>query len=148
LHNIRSAHNVGSALRTADGAFIQEVLISGFTPTPDHKSVYKTSLGAQDFVPWRLLPDPKEYLQELKLSGYTVAALELTDRPTPIENLQPSSFPMCLIAGNEVDGVDESLMGMCDFAFEIPQYGAKQSLNVSVAVGIVLFDLIRQFRSF
>ena len=58
LHNIRSAHNVGSALRTADGAFIQEVLISGFTPTPDHKSVYKTSLGAQDFVPWRLLPDP------------------------------------------------------------------------------------------
>ncbi len=148
LHDIRSAHNVGSALRSADGARIQEILISGFTPMPDHKAVYKTSLGAEEFVPWKRISSPMEHLINLKKEGYTIAALELTDSPTSIEQLTPHQFPLCLIAGNEVDGVEDEFLGLCDVAFEIPQYGAKQSLNVSVAIGIVLFDLVRQFRSF
>ncbi|MDA1027964.1 MAG: TrmH family RNA methyltransferase [Bacteroidetes bacterium] len=148
LHDIRSAHNVGSALRSADGARIADVLVSGYTPTPENKSVYKTSLGAEQFVPWRQVSNPYETISALKNKGYTVAALELTDSPSKVELLKPQDFPLCLIAGNEVDGVDDQLLSLCDLAFEIPQYGAKQSLNVSVAIGIVLFDLVRQFRSF
>jgi 23S rRNA (guanosine2251-2'-O)-methyltransferase len=147
LHDIRSAHNVGAALRTADGALIEEVIISGFTPSPEHKAVIKTALGAQDYVPWRTVVDPGQFLSDLKKEGYRIAALELTTDPTPLESLAIDDFPMCLVAGNEVEGVHDDLLALCDLALEIPQYGAKQSLNVSVAIGIALFDLVRLFRS-
>ena len=148
LHDIRSAHNVGAVLRTADGAFIEEVIISGFTPTPDHKSVIKTALGAQDFVPWRHISDVPTEIKNLKQQGYLIAALEITTNSIEIDSLTQAQFPICLIAGNEVDGVEDALIEFADVALEIPQYGAKQSLNVSVAVGIALFDLVRQFRRF
>ena len=148
LHNIRSVHNVGAVLRTADGAFIEEVMVSGFTPTPDHKSVIKTALGAQDFVPWRNITDVHAEIMSLKQQGYCIAALEITTNSVEIRALNKSHFPICLIAGNEVDGVDNSLLELADVALEIPQFGAKQSLNVSVAVGIAMFDLVRLFRSF
>ncbi len=146
LHDIRSAHNVGAALRTADGALIDEVLISGYSPTPANKAVIKTALGAQDFVPWRVVDDCNAEVLSLKNRGYTLAALEITTNPTSVDDLKIDHFPLCLIAGNEVEGVDSELMKDCQLALEIPQYGAKQSLNVSVAIGIALFDLVRQFR--
>lgn len=146
LHDIRSAHNVGAALRTADGAFIEEVLLSGYTPTPANKAVIKTALGAQDFVPWRLVEDLEQEVKTLKSNGYTLAALEITDHPTSSDQLENHHFPLCLVAGNEVEGVDQEMIDTCDLALEIPQFGAKQSLNVSVAIGIALFDLVRQFR--
>jgi len=105
-------------------------------------------LGAHDFVPWRVVSSPEEFLIDLKKRGYRIAALELTTDSTPVESLVANDFPLCLVAGNEVEGVADSLMDLCDLAIEIPQYGAKQSLNVSVAIGIALFDLVRQFRSF
>jgi len=148
LHDIRSAHNVGSVLRSADGAFVEEVLLSGFTPGPENKAVIKTALGAHDFTPWRRVADPVEELMRLKEQGYCIAALELTTNSKTIESLAKSQFPLCLVAGNEVDGVADNLLSLCDMALEIPQYGAKQSLNVSVAVGIALFDLVKLFRSF
>ena len=145
LDNIRSAHNVGSALRTADGFLIESVLLAGYTPTPEHKAVLKTALGAESFVPWRRTSNLKQVLCDLKQQGYTIAALEITDSPTTIEELTPTHFPLVVIAGNEVNGVDDDILASCDICLEIPQYGAKQSLNVSVAIGIALHDLVRQF---
>lgn len=148
LHDIRSAHNVGSVLRSADGAFIEEVIISGFTPTPENRSVIKTALGAQEFVPWRQVDDIVTEIKKLKRAGYSVAALEIAAGSVTTDSITAEQFPLCVLAGNEVDGVAGEHFEMCDVAIEIPQYGAKQSLNVSVAVGIVLFDLVKQFRSF
>lgn len=148
LDDIRSAHNVGAAFRSSDGFLIQEVIISGFTPSPEVKAVHKAALGSQDFVPWKRVEDVFEYVKHLKSEGYLIAALEITDSPTLPCDLEMEHFPVCVIAGNEVYGVSDKLLSICDIALEIPQYGAKQSLNVSVAVGITLFDLVRRYRTF
>ncbi|MBT6201282.1 MAG: TrmH family RNA methyltransferase [Bacteroidetes Order II. Incertae sedis bacterium] len=148
LDNIRSAHNVGSSLRSADGALIEQVILSGYSPSPEHKSAMKTALGAQDFVPWTQSVDPAQTIRDYKKKGYIIAALEITDSPTQVDELSMSHFPLLLIAGNEVNGVSDEIMNLCDLSLEIPQYGAKQSLNVSVAVGIALFNLVERYRSF
>ncbi len=148
LDNIRSAHNVGSSLRSADGALIEQVILSGYSPSPEHKSAIKTALGAQDFVPWTQSVDPAQTIRDYKKKGYIIAALEITDSPTQVDELSMSHFPLLLIAGNEVNGVSDEIMNLCDLSLEIPQYGAKQSLNVSVAVGIALFNLVERYRSF
>ncbi|MDA0875245.1 MAG: TrmH family RNA methyltransferase [Bacteroidetes bacterium] len=146
LDNIRSAHNVGSIVRTADALRLHEVVCCGFTPAADHRSVFKTSLGAEATVPWRHANRAVDVVKDLKASGYHVAALELTDAPRTADDVSLAAFPLALIAGNEVDGVSDALMGMCDSSMEIPQYGAKQSLNVAVAVGIAAHDLVRRYR--
>jgi tRNA G18 (ribose-2'-O)-methylase SpoU len=147
LENIRSAHNVGAILRSADGALAAEVILGGITPDGNHKGVNKSALGAQEFVPWRRCDDAVSAVRSLKTEGYTVVALELTDTPTTSNDLTSEDFPLCLVVGNEVTGISDDLLAECDLALEIPQYGAKQSLNVSVALGIALFDVVRRYRS-
>ena len=146
-HNIRSIYNVGALFRTGDAARIEHLYLTGYTGTPDHKDLHKTALGAQDLVPWSTEEDVGALLDRLRDQGYTIAALELTDTSAPPAAVAPASFPLALVLGNEVHGVDSAVLDACDIALELPQYGAKQSLNVSVAFGIAVYDLVRRYRS-
>ncbi len=147
LHNVRSIYNVGSIFRTSDAARIERLHLSGYTGTPAHKDLHKTALGAQDTVAWTDHEEAAPVLHRHRTDGYTLAALEITDDPTPVDQVQPEHFPLCLVVGNEVQGVDDAIIQEMDLAFEIPQFGAKQSLNVAVAYGIAVFDLVRRYRS-
>ena len=147
LDNVRSLYNVGAVFRTSDAALIERVILTGITATPSNRGMHKTALGAQDTVPWHYAQTGTEAVHHLMDSGYTVAALELTDTPTVTSHLSRNVFPLCLIVGNELSGVNEDLLELADYALEIPQYGAKQSLNVAVAYGIAIYDLIRLWRS-
>ncbi|AFN73671.1 tRNA/rRNA methyltransferase (SpoU) [Melioribacter roseus P3M-2] len=143
LHNIRSSYNVGSILRTSDGAMVEKLYLCGFTPAPPKKEVLKTSLGAEESVAWEYAKDTKSVILELKSKGIKICALELTDNSKPYYNLTKNDFPLCLVVGNEISGVTDDILELCDFSIEIPQYGIKQSLNVAVAYGISIFDLRR-----
>ena len=145
LDDVRSLHNVGSIFRTSDAARIERLYLTGITGTPKHRGLHKTALGAQDTVPWSYHPAALPLLAQLRGEGYTLAALEITDTPTPFQALRRDHFPLCLILGNEVQGVQDAILEQADLALEIPQYGAKQSLNVSVAYGIAVFALIERF---
>ncbi len=145
LDNIRSVHNVGSVLRTADAVRVQEVILAGVTASGDHRGVHKSALGAEDAVPWRRCDDPVVEIRNARSLGSTIVALEITDDPVDLNTLSKEIFPILLIIGNEVTGVSDALLAECDFALEIPQYGMKQSLNVSVAAGIALYDLLRLY---
>lgn len=147
VDNVRSIHNVGSIFRTSDAARIEEIIVTGISGTPENRALHKTALGAQETVAWRYHRDARAAAAEMKARGYTLAALEITDTPTAADDLEPRHFPLCLVVGHEVDGVSEALVSMADLAIEIPQYGAKQSLNVSVAYGIAVFDLVRRYRA-
>jgi len=146
LDNVRSVHNVGSIFRTSDGALVERIILTGITATPDHPQMHKTALGAQDTVPWNYEADATVAIMNLRKLGYTIAALELTDSSMPVYDMARDQFPLCLIVGNELSGVDEDLIAQVDYALEIPQYGAKQSLNVAIAYGIAIFDLIKILR--
>ena len=146
LDDVRSVYNVGSIFRTSDAARIESVMISGITATPDNRGLHKTALGAQDSVPWRYVAQAEDAIAELISRGYTLCALEITDSPTITTALPRSAFPVALVVGNELTGVNESVLSKADFALEIPQYGIKQSLNVAVAYGIAIYDLIRIWR--
>ncbi|MCE1190223.1 MAG: RNA methyltransferase [Ignavibacteria bacterium] len=145
LNNIRSTYNVGSVFRTSDGAMIEKIYLTGFTPTPPKKEILKTALGATESIAWEYIEDPLQVISSLKEKGYTIAALELTENSTPYYALNHSVFPLALIIGNEINGVCQDLLDKCDVAMEIPQFGIKQSLNVAVAYGIALFELRRLF---
>ncbi len=146
LHNIRSMWNVGSMFRTADGAGIEKIILSGYTATPPRKEIDKTALGAQDTVAWEYHADPQELLKRMKHNGVRICGLEIAEGSRPCAALTHSDFPICLIVGNEVDGLEEELLQLCDEVLEIPQYGTKHSLNVAVAAGIVLFELVQIYR--
>ena len=147
VDNVRSIHNVGSIFRTSDAALVEKIYLSGISGTPENRALHKTALGAQDTVEWAYERDAVALVRRMREKGYTVAALEITDEPKLAHELQEHHFPLCLIVGNELFGVSEALMAEADLALEIPQFGAKQSLNVSVAYGIAVFDLVRRFRS-
>ncbi|MCZ7603496.1 MAG: RNA methyltransferase [Melioribacteraceae bacterium] len=145
LDSIRSSYNVGSIFRTSDGAMIEKLIPTGYTPHPPKKDVLKTSLGSQDSVVWEFFKDPVEPIKHYKKLGYKICALEQTTKSLPHYSLDKNYFPMCLIIGNEITGVKQVLIDLCDFSIEIPQYGIKQSLNVAVAYGISIFELRRVF---
>ena len=147
VDNVRSIHNVGSFFRTADGAWIEQMILTGITGTPDNRALHKTALGAQDTIPWKHKMHAEEAVLALKEAGYCIAVLEITNTPTLSHELTLSDFPLALVIGNELTGVSSEIIDMADYALEIPQYGTKQSLNVSVAFGVALFDLVRQYRS-
>ena len=146
LEDIRSIHNVGSMFRTADAARLEQLVLTGITGTPEHRKLRKTSLGAERTVPWTHVDAAPPSLRRLQTEGYTVAALELTDAPSSIEDMTLDNFPICILLGNELDGVSDTSLQEADRAFAIPQFGRKQSLNVSVAFGIATFDLVRHYR--
>ena len=141
LNSIRSSYNVGSIFRTSDGAMIEKLYLCGYTPHPPKKEVLKTALGSHESVEWEYVEDPKEVIKELKQKGIKICALELTDTSINHYELTKSDLPICLVIGNEISGVDQELIDLCDVSIEIPQYGIKQSLNVAVAYGISIFEL-------
>ena len=147
IADVRSIHNVGAFFRTADGAWIEKLYLTGITGTPENRALHKTALGAQDTIPWEYVPQTREIVTRLKEQGYRILALELTNRPILFDALEMADYPIALIVGNEVTGIDQEILDLVDGAIEIPQYGTKQSLNVSVAFGIAVFDLVRHYRS-
>lgn len=146
LHNIRSMYNVGSVFRTADAAGIEKVIITGYTATPPRKEIDKTALGAQESVQWEYFSHPEEILKKLKAEGVTICGLEITENSMPYTGVGMDSFPVCLILGNEVEGIDSDVLQYCDHVLEIPQFGTKHSLNVSVAAGIALYEMVKIYR--
>ena len=146
-HDLRSAHNVGSVFRTADSAGLRHVYLTGFTPTPEHRGVRKTALGAEDAVPWGHHEDEHALVLQLKAEGYTVAALERAEGAVGIEAVEARHFPLALVLGNEVSGVDPALLDAADLILALPQYGIKASLNVSVAFGVAVYGLVSRYRA-
>ena len=141
--NIRSLHNVGSLFRTSEAAGIKKLYLVGITACPPRKEITKTAIGAEKNVPWEYYPDLTPLLDYFKSQKIPILVLEHT---TSSKDFQATKydFPICLVVGNEVDGVSEEVMDYADIAVEIPMFGMKQSINVSVAYGIMLYDLLRQ----
>lgn len=143
LDNIRSAYNVGSIFRTADAFLIEAIFICGYTPPATHRSVNKTALGAVETVDWLQFEKIEDAINQLKENNYIVYAVEQAEQSFSLNKFQPAnSKKLAIIFGNEVVGVQNEAMLMCDGCIEIPQHGMKHSLNVSVAAGIVLWQLV------
>ena len=144
LPNIRSAHNVGAMFRTADGAGVDKIYLTGYTPCPPHPRLDKVSLGAEKWMSWEYVKQPGRLLKKLKSEGYKIVALEQTVKSVNIYEWQPI-FPIVLIVGNEKTGVTKNLLKYCDFEIELPMRGKKNSLNVSVAAGISMYYISKYF---
>jgi len=140
LPNIRSAHNVGAMFRTADGAGVDKIYLTGYTPRPPHPHLDKVSLGAEMWMDWDYCSQTGRLLKKLKEKGYNIVALEQTKDSRNIFDWTPK-FPLALIVGNEKTGVTKSMLKYCDESVEIPMHGRKNSLNVSVAAGITMFQI-------
>ena len=140
LPNIRSGHNVGAIFRTADGAGIDKLYLTGYTPCPPHVQIDKVSLGAEKWMPWEYRKQTGRLLKELKEMGYNIVALEQTKTSQNIFDWEPK-FPIALVLGNEKTGVPKSLLKYCDESVEIPMRGKKNSLNVSVATGVAMYRI-------
>jgi tRNA G18 (ribose-2'-O)-methylase SpoU len=143
LENIRSAYNVGSVFRTADAFLLEAICICGYTAFPPHKEIKKTALGADETVYWKQCKVPAEAISELRLAGYEIYAVEQAANSILLKEFKWSGKKLALIFGNEVSGVEQSTIELCDGCIEIPQLGMKHSLNVSVAAGVVLWELVR-----
>ncbi len=145
LHNIRSRENVGSIFRTADGAGVSKIYLCGITPTPPHEKISKTALGAETFVPWEYYKQTWRLLKKLKAQGVKIIALEQTNDAQNIfakGAFVNTKAPFALVLGNEVRGLSPQILKYCDKKISIPMYGKKESLNVAVAAGIALYQLI------
>ena len=144
LHNIRSMHNIGSIFRTADAACIEKIIITGYTACPPRQEIEKTALGATETVPWHYFRNPEDTFKFYESEDIVFLALEQTEQSISVYDYQiPEDKKICLILGNEVEGVDQEIIDKCESCLEIPMFGMKHSLNVSVAAGIAVFDLIR-----
>lgn len=143
LDNIRSMHNVGSVFRTADAFLAEGICLCGYTPQPPHRDIHKTALGATETVDWIYFPSTLEAVQQLKTKGYCIYGVEQTENSISLETFPMLQTPIAIILGNEVTGVDAEVLRLCDGSIEIPQLGMKHSLNISVAAGIVLWELVR-----
>ena len=143
LDNIRSMHNVGSAFRTADAFLCEKICLCGITAQPPHREIHKTALGATDSVAWEYAESTEDAITDLKAQGYKIVSVEQADQSTPLEQFQPhSSDKLALVFGNEVKGVSDVVIRESDKVIEIPQFGSKHSLNVSVSIGVVVWDVI------
>ena len=144
LDNIRSAHNVGSAFRTCDSFKADKLWLCGICATPPSAEIRKTALGAEESVPWEYSGSTLDVVNKLKSEGYTVVSVEQTVNSVSLENFSPATGSgtrkYAFIFGNEVDGVSQEVVDASDFSLEIPQFGTKHSLNVSVAIGVVLWQ--------
>jgi len=142
LDQVRSLHNVGSVFRTADAFLVEAVYLCGITSTPPHPEIHKTALGAEESVSWKYFEDTAVAVQELINDGYVVFAVEQAEGSRMLGQLHLGEKPkIAVILGNEVKGVQQRIIDMCDGCIEIPQFGTKHSLNVSVAAGIVVWEL-------
>lgn len=146
LNNIRSLYNVGSIFRTADGVGVEKIWLCGVTGIPPSNKISKTALGAEKSVPWEFSKDVVSCVRHLKEGGYKIVLLEQTLNSLPYQEFIPSA-PIALVLGNEVEGVSEELLSLCDAALEIDMAGLKISLNVTVAFGIVAYHFRNQLRA-
>ena len=147
LDNIRSLNNIGSVFRTSDAFAIESIFLCGITAQPPHREINKTALGATESVDWKYVKETKEAVDKLKEEGYLIAAVEQTENSTSLDKLEiESDQKIALIFGHEVHGVDQEIINHCDMVIEIPQFGTKHSLNISVSVGVVLWDIISKMR--
>ena len=151
LDHVRSLYNVGSVFRTSDAFRVSLVCLCGITARPPHPEIHKTALGAEDSVDWKYFERTEDCVAWLKEQGYTVLAIEqcegstiLTDYSLPLRESQRGSI--AIVLGNEVKGVQQQVVDMCDGCLEIPQYGTKHSLNVSVTAGIVIWELFKHLK--
>ena len=143
LDNVRSMYNVGAVFRTSDAFLISEIILCGITGRPPHPEITKTALGAEESVKWRYEQDAYEAVCDFKNRGWKICVLEQAHGSIPLQDfvtLQDCRY--LLVAGNEVEGVSQKIVDIADYILEIPQYGVKHSLNVSVSVGIALWQLI------
>lgn len=143
LDNIRSLNNVGSAFRTADAFLIEAIYLCGVTGTPPNKEIEKTALGATDTIAWKYFKNTSEAITELKNSEYYIASVEQVKNSVMLNDFVKSEKSIALVFGNEVYGVEQDVIDASDACIEIPQFGTKHSLNVSVSIGIVLWEILK-----
>lgn len=141
LDQVRSLHNIGAVFRTADAFLVDQIYLCGITATPPHPELHKTALGAEFTVEWKYFKDTKDAINELHRDGYTVLSIEQCEGSTMLNDLvMEQGKKYAIVFGNEVKGVQQEVVNLCDGCIEIPQYGTKHSLNVSVTAGIVLWE--------
>lgn len=143
LENIRSGYNVGSLFRTADAFLLEKIYICGYSPYPPHKEIKKTALGAEDTVAWKHFKTASQAIEELKAEGYKVYGVEQAVDSWKLGSFAVGDEKIAVVFGNEVTGVEQSTIALCDGVIEIPQLGTKHSLNVATAAGVVLWELVR-----
>ncbi len=142
LDNVRSMMNTGSVFRTADAFLIEAVFLCGITATPPHRDIHRTALGATESVDWKYYRKTTDAVEQLKQKGFTIIALEQTTGSIDLKDFRPvKGAEYGLVFGNEVKGVDEEVLALCDYCIEIPQFGTKHSFNIAVSTGIVVWDL-------
>lgn len=142
LENIRSAHNIGSVFRTADSFLINEIILCGISAQPPNKDIRKTALGSSESVEWKYEKNIEIAIQKLKDEGNKIISVEQTTNSISLENFKPSkNSKYAIIFGNEVNGIEQRTIDLSDMAIEIPQYGTKHSLNISVAAGIIIWNI-------
>lgn len=143
LDNVRSLYNVGSIFRTSDAAGVSKLYLCGITGKPPRAEIHKAALGAEKSVPWEYFENPVEIIQKLKNEGWHIIILEHTDQPR-LYHKANYEFPLCLVVGHEITGVSDEVIELADLAIEIPMFGIKQSLNVAVAYGIAIYEIVNQ----
>lgn len=148
LDDVRSLHNVGSVFRSADAFRVEAVYLCGITATPPHPEIHKTALGGEDSVAWRYFPTATEAIESLHNDGFFVYSIEQVEGSTKLQNLQlDTDRRYAVVLGNEVKGVHQEVVDMSDGCLEIPQFGTKHSLNVSVTAGMVIWEVAKKFLS-
>ncbi len=144
MDDVRSMHNVGSAFRTCDAFAIEALYLCGYTPTPPHRDIHKTALGATETVKWQHFKTTVEAVQVAKDAGYVIYSVEQAHNSIQLNSFSWSNEKIALVFGNEVTGVNDEVLVLSDGVIEIPQWGAKHSLNISVSMGVVLWELVRK----
>ncbi len=146
LDNIRSLNNIGSVFRTADAFLLEAIYLCGITAQPPHRDIQKTALGATESVHWKYFPNTIEAIKELKENNYQIASIEQTENSTMLDEFKIDTYKkIAIVFGNEVKGVEQEVIDESDLVIEIPQYGTKHSLNISISAGIVIWELQKQF---
>ena len=146
LDNVRSQNNIGSVFRTGDAFRVERICLCGICSIPPHRDIHKTALGAEDSVDWTYYEETADCIRELKAHGYKVYAIEQVDDSIKLDNLSTFNSKIAIVFGNEVEGVQDELLPLCDGSIEIPQQGTKHSLNVSCAAAIVMWELFKELR--
>jgi tRNA G18 (ribose-2'-O)-methylase SpoU len=147
LDNIRSLNNIGSVFRTSDAFLIEKIYLCGITAQPPHKDIHKTALGATETVAWEYVKDTLTLVEKLKVESVKVISIEQAENSTMLQDFSlKANQKYAIVMGNEVKGVQQEVVSASDYCIEIPQFGTKHSLNISVSCGVVLWDLFKQFK--
>ena len=148
LDNIRSLNNIGSVFRTSDAFLIEKIILCGITARPPHKDIHKTALGATDSVDWEYTENTSDAISKIKNEGYIIASIEQTEKAVMLQDFKvEKNKKYAVIFGNEVKGVQQEIVDKSDFAIEIPQFGTKHSLNISVSAGVVIWEFFKKIKA-